>query len=395
MYPFALPSSMPAQGSLGWAAPLESNLSALRDRTALHEATYGVPLDSWSGSDDQRLQAAMAYAKAQTRPPAIVLANRLHTFSGGPYPYYPGLKLVGALGHSEREFSSTGPHTVVNVGGSALFSVPSGGVRNLFVTGIQFRATSGSVNFQTPVTDFSSGPIIQDGTWKECAWVGFSTIMHARMLRALVDRTYVNNGTSDQFKIAGSDNYLWPTGGYMSSTQLAASRFYIWMTHMSRTWVGPLYITPEKATAVRIDGSYSGLTFDRTMFDSTNRTATTACQGAAVLITGGRGITFSNCYWFNNAVNPAATGRSPQDRGQVYIRGSASDITFTAPQFVGGDQQTLYTPSGTPAIYAVSTVSAVKVIAPMAPYGGAKLLQQGASGIIQTAAASDWTVAVA
>ncbi|MFC7732974.1 hypothetical protein [Actinomadura keratinilytica] len=48
---------------------------------------YGVPLDGFSGADDDaKLKAAMSYAAAQTRPPAIVLANRAHKFDGGPYP---------------------------------------------------------------------------------------------------------------------------------------------------------------------------------------------------------------------------------------------------------------------------------------------------------------------
>jgi hypothetical protein len=302
--------------------------------------------------------------------------------------------MVSALGHGEREFLSTGPHTVVNVGAPALFSVPSGGVRNMYFSGIQFRASSGSVHFQEPQTNLASGPIVYDATWRDLAWVGFATIMHARHTRCEIDRTYVNNGTDNQFKVAGSDNFYWMTGGYMSSTVLPANRYYVWFPHMSRTDVGPLYLTPEKATGFRVDGSYSGLQFSGTKLDSTNRNASTACQGAAILITGGRGISFDRCYFFNNCVNPGAVGRTPLDKGQVHIRGSASDILFQGCQFVGGDVQTIYTPPGTPAIYAASGVANVKVIAPIAPYGGTRLLQQQATGIITKYAADDWQLGV-
>jgi len=395
-YPFDLPAAMPSPGAASWNVPLEANLGGLRDRLRVHEAAYGVPLEAFDGADDDaRLQAAMAYAAAQTRPPAIILGNGAYSFSGGPYPYYPGLRLVGSLGHTEREFTTTGPHTVVTVGGPALFSVPSGGVRSMFMSGIQFRAASGSVHWQTPVTDLSSGPVVQDATWQDCGWVGFSTVMHARHLRVRIDRTYVNNGTDTQFKLGGSDNYYWPTGGFISSTALAASKFYIWFTHMSRTQFGPLYITPERATGIRIDGSYGNLVFTGTKLDSTGRNQSTACQGAAILITGGRGMVFRDCWFFNNAVNPTATGRSPVDRGQVYIRGSASEILFDGCQFAGFDAQTGYTPPGTPAIYAATGVTGVKVVAPMAPAGGTKLLQHQSSGIITRYAADDWTLAVA
>lgn len=395
-YPYDLPAAMPTVGGTGWNVPLETNLNGLRDRLRVHEAAYGVPLEAFDGADDDaRLQAAMAYAAAQTRPPAIILGNRAYSFNDGPYPYYPGLRLVGSLGHNEREFTTTGPHTVVTVGGSAMFSVPSGGVRNMFFSGIQWRAASGSVHWQDPVTDLSSGPIVQDATWQDCAWVGFATVMHARHLRVRIDRTYVNNGTDTQFKLAGSDNYYWQNGGFISSTALAASKFYIWFTHMSRTQFGPLYITPERATGIRIDGSYGDLVFTGTKLDCTGRNASTACQGAAILITGGRGLVFRDLWFFNNAVNPAATGRSPVDRGQVYIRGSASEILFDGCQFAGFDAQTGYTPASTPAIYAATGVTGVKVVAPMAPAGGTKLLQHQQAGIITKYAADDWSLQVA
>lgn len=395
-YPYDLPGTMPAPGLGGWNVPLESNLADLRNRTRIHEAAYGVPVEAFTGAtDDERLQAAMAYAAAQTRPPAIVLGNAAYTFTGGPYPYYPGLRLVGSLGHIEREFSTTGPHTVVTVGGPALWSVPIGGVRGMFFSGIQFRAQSGSVHFQEPVADLSNGPLVQDADWLDMAWVGFSTVMHARHLRARIDRTYCNNTTDTPFKLAGSDNYYWQNGGFLSSTALAASKYYVWMTHMSRTEFGPLYITPEKATGVRIDGSYGGLNFTGTKLDSTGRSATTACQGAALLITGGRGMVFDRLWLFNNAVNPAATGRTPQDKGQIYIRGSASDLAFNLPQFAGGDAQTNLTPAGTPAIYAATGVTNVKVTTPTAPAGGTKLLQHQSAGIITKYGADDWTLSVA
>lgn len=106
-------------------------------------------------------------------------------------------------------------------------------------------------------------------------------------------------------------------------------------------------------------------------------------------------MVFDKLWFFNNAVNPAATGRSPQDKGQVYIRGSASDLAFNLPSFSGFATTTGYTPAGTPAIYAATGVTNVKVTTPIAPAGGTKLIQQQTSGIITKYAADDWTLAVA
>ncbi|GAA3957719.1 hypothetical protein GCM10023085_45290 [Actinomadura viridis] len=379
-----------------WGASLQAPIDGIEKRLSVHEITYGAPLDAFAGADDDaKLKAAMSYAAAQTRPPAIVLASRAHTFTGGPYELYDGLRLVGSLGTTEREFASDGPQCVATVGGSALFSVPAAGVRNVWVSGLQFRAASSSVHFQTPVTDMARGPVIEDATFVDSAWVGFATVMHARHLRVRIDRTYVNEGTDTQFKLAGSDNFYWQSGGFLSSTRLAATKFYVWLTHMSRSQFGPLYITPEKATGIRIDGSYGGLVFNGTLLDCTGRDQTRACQGAAILITGGKGMVFDKLWFFNNAVRPASTGRNPVDRGQVFIRGSAGDLLFDGCQFSGFAAQTGYTPPGTPAIYAATGVTNVKVTAPLAPNAGTRLLQQQSSGIVSKYAADDWTLSVA
>ncbi|MDL4777807.1 MULTISPECIES: hypothetical protein [Thermomonosporaceae] len=398
-FPYALPGTMPPRGDLNWDVPLNANLADLKSRVLIDEAAYGAPLDAFSGAtDDAKLTAAMKYAAAQTRPPAIVLANRAHSFSG-PRAYYNGFRMVGSLGTGEREFAGTGPQCVVTASSSAkvpaLFAVPSGGVKNMWVSGIQFRAASGRVNFQQPATDFAAGPIMSDATFLDLAWVGFATVQHARHLRVRIDRTYTNGGGDTQFKLAGSDNYYWQNGGYLSSTRLAATKFYCWFTHMSRSQFGPLYITPEKATGIRIDGSHGGFVFTGTLLDSTGRTGTTACQGAALLVTGGKGHVFDKLWFFNNCVNPATTGRSPRDRGQAFLRGSASEVLFSGCQFAGFGDQPGQTPSGTPAIYAATGVRGVKVVAPMAPAGGTRLLQQQSAGIIGKYAADDWSLAVA
>lgn len=395
--PYALPGVFPANGGSGWDQPLLADLEDIKTRIQQHEASYGVLVDAFpGGTDDAKLQAAMSYAAQQTRPPALLLSNRAYSFSGGPYPYYNGMRLVGSLGTTEREFQSTGPQCLATISGSAFLSVPSGGAQNIWISGIQFRAASGSVSFQTPVTDFSNGPILQDVDYRNLAWVGFKNVLHARHLRASIERTYTNNGTDTQFKLAGSDNFYWTEGkSYISAHALTAAMYYVYFTHMSRTSVGPLYITPEVATGVRIDGSYGNLVFRGTLFDSTGRTSTTACQGAALLITGGKGMVFDTCWFFNNAVNPSSTGRSPVDKGQVFIRGSAAELLFTGCQWGGGDAQTVVTPAGTPAIYAATGVTNVKVSNPIAPNGGNKLLQHQSSGIITTTGAADWTLSVA
>jgi hypothetical protein len=392
--PFS-PWTPPTHGDTGWDTAVNTAMAGIAARINNLEGALGVPLDSFTGvSDDAKLAAAMSYAAAQTYPPPILLGRRAHTFTSGPYNLYNGFRLIGSPVTGEREFSSTGPQTVATISSTSFLTVPSGGVKNGTIRGIQFRASSGTVDWLTQVSDLASGPIINDFDFWDLAWVGFRTIMRARHLRCSIERTYINNGTQTQFYLGGSDNYYWMTGrSYMSSTALPVSQYYLRFGSMSDTKVGPMYITPQVATGVRIDGGAGDLQFWGTRFDCTGRNSSTGCQGAALYITAGTGHQFHDCWFFNNAVNPSGTGRG--DKGQVWITGG-NEILFENCAWSGGATRTgMATPSGTPAIYAASGASGVKVVSPMAPASGTKLLQHQTSGVISKYAADDWTLSVA
>lgn len=296
-----------------------------------------VALDAYPGDDDAKLTAAIAYATGLSRRPTIVLSNRDYRFTK-TYGLYNAMRLSGPLGGYEREFAAT---CTVTVAGNSLFTVPGVGVRDVSIRGIRFVG-NGANNWLTPVTDLGAGPLIQDMSIRECGWVGFTSVMQARHLRVSIERTYCNAGTGTQFYLAGSDNYYWLEGqSYLSSKTLKATDYYIRFAHMSRTRVGPIYITPEVACGMRIEGSYGDLVLDGTLFDGTGRTQTTACQGPALIISGGEGITAQNLWLFNNAVT---TGPA-----QIAITGG-SDHHIHNNRFGGGRRQTCYTPTTRPGI---------------------------------------------
>jgi len=361
------------------AAP--ANASAQVSATA--SAVPGLaPLGSFPGKTwDAKFKEALAYAAAQTYRPVIVLPNGKIELSGGPYPFLDGLRLSGPPGGMEREFEGRGPQTIVTVKGKPLFSMPKEGVRSLSMRGIQFRA-SGAVDWMVRVTDLGGGPIMSDAAFLDVGWVGFRSVMHARHLRVTIDRAYINNGTDVQFKLGGSDNYYFTAGpSFMSGSLPPTAAAYVHFTSMSRTRVGPLYITPQYATAFRIDGGYGGLSFEGTIIDCTGRDKTTACQGAGIYVNGGEGHLFSNLWFFNCATNPAATKREGE-KGYVYIGKNAKEIAFVGCQWSGGAKQRVHTPAGTPAIYCAAGASGVRVHAPLAPNGGEKRLQQASAGAL-------------
>ncbi|TDD97182.1 hypothetical protein [Actinomadura rubrisoli] len=360
------------------------------------DPAYGVSLNSFAGAtSDAKFAAALAYARAQTYKPAIVLPLGTITLSGGPYEFFDGMRLSGPLAAGDREFQNTGPQCVVNVTNNALFQMPSNNtanVKNGYIRGIQFR-TSAGVDWMVRSPDFATGPVMQDVDIRDVAWVGFSSVMWARHLRCSIERTYINNGTDTQFKLGGSDNFYWTEGFSYMSGNVPATGYYVYFTAMTRTKVGPIYVTPQFGTAFRLEGGSGGLVFNGTLIDCAGRTTTNAAQGAGVFIHSGQGHVFRDCWFFNNAVNPAATGRAGE-KGQVFIKSPAAEILFDGCQWNGGAKESLVTPAGTPAIYAQTGAANIKVQNPLAPNGGVKLLQQQSAGII-TCNDTGWTVQVA
>lgn len=318
---------------------------------------FGVlPLDGFAGTDDQKLAAALAAQAAATLKPTIVLAARAHSFSN-TYPLQSGLRISGPLGGYEREF---GASCVVTVLGAALFTVPAAGVKDVSIRGLCFNGT-GSNNWLAPVADLGAGPIIQDMNIRECGWNFFASVMQARNLRCSIERTYCDNGSGTQFYLSGSDNFYWPEGqSYISGHKLTTSQYYIRFGWMSKTLVGGIYITPEVATGVRVDGGYGGLRFRGTRFDSSGRTQATACQGPGMLVTGGS-VTVEGCDFLGNAVAAGAQGQL------VFTGGTDHSAIFN--QFMGS------TGSLTPA-----TVSGVYASVPVYAYGNRSV--QGGNGAV-------------
>ncbi|WP_242882570.1 hypothetical protein [Actinomadura litoris] len=342
-----------------------------------------VALESFTGTTwDAKFAAALAYAAAQTYKPTIALPIGSIDLSGGPYTFFDGLRLSGSVGAGDREFAAKGPQSIVNVTGApALFQMPTTDVSNMYFRGVQFR-TNTNADWMVRGTDFANGQIMKDVSFSDLAWVGFASIMHARHLRVSIQRMYANNGSDVQFRLSGSDNYYWTEGAsYLSGDVPATAPAYIYFASMSRTRVGPIEITPQYATAIRIEGGLGGLSLDGVLFDGTGRTKTTACQGAALFIHSGEGHTFRNLWFFNNCVSPSSTTRIGE-AGQVFIKSGAANILFSGCQWSGGNKQAVVTPPGTPAIYCQAGVTNVRVTDPLAPNGGERKLEQATTGAL-------------
>jgi hypothetical protein len=75
-----------------------------------------VALDSFSGTDEAKLTAAMSYAGAQTYAPTILLGNRLHQFST-TRATYEGFRIQGPPGPGNAEKSAKANNCRIELNG--------------------------------------------------------------------------------------------------------------------------------------------------------------------------------------------------------------------------------------------------------------------------------------
>lgn len=343
------------------------------------ESAGAMPLDGFTGStDDARLAAALAYAKAQTYKPTIVFGNHSYSFAN-TYPIdFPGLRISGPLGGMEREFATTNQ---VNCPAGGLFSVVKSVTKDLSIHGLSF-AGSGRFIADTPLD--ASGGILTDAVIADCGFVGFSTVYSGAILRVSIQRIYVNNLTQSGFVLGGSDSWLFTDGPNFMSGTLSATTPFVDLVHLSQSTVGRLYVTAQGGYGLRIQDTYGGLNVLGYMSDATGRTGSSATQNQGLLITGGHGITVRDFWCFNVNASGAA-------QGEIVVTGG-ENILFDTPIFPKSQGGFTAVNVSSPCIY---TTVPITVAFPQATLGHPQLLQQSAAGLITLIGGSGWTVRTA
>lgn len=332
-----------------------------------------ICLDDMSGStDDAKMANAMSYIAAQSRKPTLVLSNRSHTFAN-TYPLnINGFRLSGPLGGMEREFRT---QCQVNCPAGGLFSVSSGN-KDFSIRGISFQGSGQWL--KTFAVDASQG-ILTDFDLSDCGFVGFSSIITGTVLRAHIGNIYVNSATGTQFNLGGSDSTLFDGMNFMStgsSAPLSSTTPFVSM-YMSASTVGRVYCTPVGGYALRITGSHGGLIVRDYMSDGTGHQGSAGAQLAGIQQTGGE-IVYENIWVFGSNISGGS-------QAQVTVTGGSA--VFDKPRFPGAMDGTNSTWTGA----AIYTTVPIRVLSPMAPNGGSKILRQSTSGLIYCDDSS-WTI---
>lgn len=274
-----IPEIPPAPDLSGYAK--KSDIPAAPDLTGYATVEYvdsrptgsgvGLPviyMDSYTGSDDDRLDAALNAAASRSFIPAVVFParevnlNRTHTpFQGmkirGPY---------GADGMKNPQFPNSVNHRVklgagIGTDGNSLFSYT--GTANLYNVDISGLAFAG-----TGVQQFWHNP---NGTLYACRFDALSFIAMRHGFGSIAGKslmTYVKFTGSWTvltdgkmfMHVAGSDNDFWTSGDCnMGNTGAKPNpEYYIWLDGVGKTRIGSLYLTCGNGFGIRFRGTGEG-----------------------------------------------------------------------------------------------------------------------------------------
>jgi hypothetical protein len=298
-----------------------------------------VYLDSFTGTDDAKLTAAMSYAAAQTHIPAIEFPARTVTLNTGGRIPYNGLKLIaphGSNGPKNLELSpALAPCQVnLNVGSdaSALFNGAGLTIYDMYVEGLAFQNTNGASQFW-----HNPGGNLYAAKFHSLTFYGMKHIFGSRATKALVTQVIfsgmweVIGGVGTQMYLGGSDCCFWMDGyaNFANGGSVNSDTYNIIFETLAKTNVGTLYLTCYGGwSGMLLSGSnaYGAINFHGGVYEGAGGSNTTA---PPITITGGDYNFHGGS--FNYTVSPAQ-GVIVQSGGTV----------------------AMYSPSNTPAASAAS-----------------------------------------
>ncbi|TFV90393.1 hypothetical protein [Blastococcus sp. CT_GayMR16] len=289
-----------------------------------------VLLSSFAGATPaDKLRAAMTYGAAQTFKPAILYVPTTDVYDAGatPFQLYDGFKLLGTGTESEFGYGSK----MQVRGTNGVFALkPGAGARTqgVVLRDIDFEANVNTAGiFQEQASNGSQG-ILAYSHIENCSFDNFKWLIRLPMLGCFTNGGgHVNNFMEDPVRISGSDNILWPDGlmydmSYFGPTTYGqrATEYLFEAASLSKTYVGPIYITGDPGTGVHVTGSNVGqLVFNGVRSEGRNSGLPSA--GAAFRIEGANGVTLRDCWASYAMADPSATGRD--DAGVIHVAGTS------------------------------------------------------------------------
>lgn len=259
-----------------------------------------ILLDSYSGTDDQKLTAALAAAKASAPRRPIRLAARNHTLNCGS--------------------------------GASSWLVGTATTYDVMVAGICFKSSNGVSQFyHHPYSAGTSYATRLD----TLTFLGFRHVLgtpddpfSATLNTWAGDWTLV--GVQDtQFSLRGSDNWLVPSSMNYGWAGANGGRYLMRFSNVSKTSVKNLYLTARGGSrAILVEGpaaQQGGLDFSDCVIEGQN--ANDPAMGALIVVKGG-GVSFTNTR-LNFGMARPGDFTDQQDTALVMVQGGVCLLTNT------------------------------------------------------------------
>lgn len=295
-------------------------------------------VDSYSGTDDQKLIAAIGAAKASNLKPLLILSAREWRFTQ-PIDAYTGFGITGPTWRSVEQARGGNPYPCivkVSVSGGTEAS-PQPWIR--FQAGNTFGCYIGNLTIEGSRGSIGIGSVNNGVMWTttlhNLSWTNFACNLgypgRKLLMTACTFSGYwnQNNHYVAAACIGGSDNSLWTDGSLMDSPPsfrgTPSGDYHLILDYMSKTVIGPLYMTAEQGSGIRVLGGSS--TQGNTIITGARiegRNASQSTYGALIRVEGG-GLTLRDC-WLGYAMSNPSAGSNPADKAVIEVSGSGELI---------------------------------------------------------------------
>jgi hypothetical protein len=298
-----------------------------------------ILLDSYAGTDDEKLTAALAAAQASNPRRPIRLAARNHTFSL-TRTTFSGLRILGPnVGWQNPEIAGTGGalpqcNVTLNCGtGASSWLVGTATTYDVMVAGITFKSSNGATQFYHH--PYSAGTSYATRL-HELSFFGFKHVVGMPgNAFAMTLNTFSGTWTcvgvkGTQFSLRGSDNFLWKQGeinyGWWGEN---GGQYLVRFENLMKTSVANMYLTArDGARAILVEGATTnqgGLDISDCVIEGNNKDQ--ASYGALVVVKGG-GVSFTNTK-LNFAMASPAKFTDQKDTGMVMVTGGVCLLSNT------------------------------------------------------------------
>lgn len=329
----------PAPLSDDWNVPYEGILDDLDGRVDVAQSTAsaatsglgsaGLWLDTYTGTDDAKLTAAMSQIAGETvKRPILLTPGKMYSFSQANRQLFSGFKFVcpTTIGDQQRAANAIGCD--VRYTGSGIWWVNPGTTFHVAFQGIGFQGNS-NAQFIASNPGVLWTSVFRDlgfNLWKHVFGNPSSKLLNTAI--QLLGFGNANNGYNTFGTFGGSDSTFFDGGKWLIDSPpsiMAAGAYHLIFDYQEESTVGKVYMTSEQNGGVRIEGGATtkGLRF-LGGFDVEGRNSSQPCYGSLFRINGG-GVDIIRPWLAYGASSLNANGRSGE-LGVITIAGANADV---------------------------------------------------------------------